>query len=117
MNLKKLLATVALLLPAGLSAQSISQSQIEQFQSLPRAQQEALASQYGVDLDSLGSSGQQGQRPREVQVVEPVSDLPGEEREQAEEEKQQEQKTAAKTAASSRTVTIFSEAAQPPSPR
>jgi protein involved in polysaccharide export with SLBB domain len=95
-NLKKLLATVALLLPAGLSAQSISQSQIEQFQSLPRAQQEALASQYGVDLDSLVSSGQQSQRPREVQVVEPVSDMPDEEREQAQEEKQQEQKTAAK---------------------
>jgi protein involved in polysaccharide export with SLBB domain len=96
-KLKKLLATVVLLLPTGLSAQSISQSQIEQFQSLPRAQQEALASQYGVDLDSLGSSSQQSQRPREVQVVEPVSDRPEEEREQAQEEKQQEQKAAAKS--------------------
>ena len=96
MNLKKLLATVALLLPAGLSAQSISQSQIEQFQNLPRAQQEALASQYGVDLDSFVSSGQQSQRPREVQVVEPVSDMPDEEREQSQEEKRQEQKTAEK---------------------
>lgn len=96
MNLKKLLATVAVLLPAGLSAQSISQSQIEQFQSLPRAQQEALASQYGVDLGSLQSSGQQNQRPRDVQVVEPASTITDEEREKVRSEKQEEQRTAAK---------------------
>lgn len=95
-NLKKLLATVAVLLPAGLSAQSISQSQIEQFQSLPRAQQEALASQYGVDLGSLQSSGQQNQRPRDVQVVEPASTITDEEREKVRSEKQEEQRTAAK---------------------
>ncbi|WP_235937522.1 SLBB domain-containing protein [Marinobacter caseinilyticus] len=46
--------------PLATTAQSISPSQIEQFQSLPQAQQEALARQYGVDLDSLTSrAGQQ----------------------------------------------------------
>jgi protein involved in polysaccharide export with SLBB domain len=94
-NLKKLIAIVALLLPAGLSAQSISQSQIQQFQSLPKAQQEALARQYGVDLGSLQSSGQQSQRPGEVQVVE-AANMPEQERAQAQEEQQQEQETAAK---------------------
>ena len=92
MNLKKLLATIALLLPAGLSAQSISQSQIEQFQSLPRAQQEALASQYGVDLDDIQSSGQRNQRPRDVQVVEPVVSITDEDRKQARRDKEEEEK-------------------------
>lgn len=34
-------------------AQQLSQQQIEQFKQLPRAQQEALARQYGVDLDAV----------------------------------------------------------------
>jgi protein involved in polysaccharide export with SLBB domain len=74
------------------TAQSISQSQIEQFQSLPRAQQEALASQYGVDLDSLQSPGQQTQRPRDVRVVEPVTSNGAEEKEQARRQQEEEQK-------------------------
>jgi len=78
------------------TAQSITPAQIEQFKSLPKAQQEALASQYGVDLDSLQSSGQQNQRPQDVQVVEPVSNITEDEREKARDEKQEEQKIAAK---------------------
>ncbi|WP_407070153.1 SLBB domain-containing protein [Marinobacter sp.] len=89
MNPNKLLFTLALLLPALTTAQSISQSQIEQFKSMPRAQQEALASQYGVDLDSIaGSSGQQNQRPQSVNVVEPVDAISDEERERAQEEQE-----------------------------
>ena len=81
-----------MLFPVPATAQSISQSQIEQFQSLPRAQQEALASQYGVDLDRLQSSGQQTQRPRDVQVVEPVTSNGAEEKEQARRQQEEEQK-------------------------
>ena len=89
MNLKALLIPLALLLPMAATAQSISQSQIEQFKSMPRAQQEALAGQYGVDLDSIaGSAGQQNQRPQNVNVVEPVDAISDEERERAQEEQE-----------------------------
>jgi protein involved in polysaccharide export with SLBB domain len=84
---KRLLLSLALVLPVTTAAQSISQSQIEQFKSMPRAQQEALASQYGVDLDSIaGSASQQNQRPQSVNVVEPVDAISDEERERARQE-------------------------------
>lgn len=88
MNLtKRLLMSLALVLPVTTAAQSISQSQIEQFKSMPRAQQEALARQYGVDLDSIaGSASQQNQRPQNVNVVEPVDAISDEERERARQE-------------------------------
>lgn len=89
MNLtKRLLMSLALVLPVTTAAQSISQSQIEQFKSMPRAQQEALAGQYGVDLDSISGSGQQNQRPQNVSVVEPVDAISDEERERAQEEQE-----------------------------
>ncbi len=91
MNIKGFSFYLTLLLPMAVGAQSISKSQIEQFQNLPRAQQEALASQYGVDLDSLQSSGQSSQRPREVQVVEPVYSDTDEEKDKAREEKPEDQ--------------------------
>lgn len=92
MNLKSLLIPLAMLLPMAVTAQSISQSQIEQFQSLPRAQQEALASQYGLDLDDIQSSGQRNQRPQDVQVVEPVASITDEDREQARREKEEDKR-------------------------
>ena len=92
MKLRNLLLPLVMLFPVTATAQAISQSQIEQFQSLPRAQQEALASQYGVDLDSLQSPGQQTQRPRDVQVVEPVTSNGAEEKEQARRQQEEEQK-------------------------
>ena len=92
MNLKSLLIPLAMLLPMAVTAQSISQSQIEQFQSLPRAQQEALASQYGLDLGDIQSSGQRNQRPQDVQVVEPVASITDEDREQARREKEEDKK-------------------------
>ena len=90
MNLtKRLLLSLVLVLPVTTAAQSISQSQIEQFKSMPRAQQEALARQYGVDLDSIASSAnQQNQRPQNVNVVEPVDAISDEERERARQELQ-----------------------------
>ena len=88
MNLtKRFLLSLALALPVTTTAQSISQSQIEQFKSMPRAQQEALARQYGVDLDSIASSAsQKNQRPQNVNVVEPVDAISDEERERARQE-------------------------------
>ncbi|WP_449284983.1 SLBB domain-containing protein [Marinobacter sp. PE14] len=91
MKLKNLLLPLAMLLPVAATAQSISQSQIEQFQSLPRAQQEALARQYGVDLDEIQSSGQRNQRPRDVQVVEPVASITDEERGRASRDREEEE--------------------------
>ena len=55
-----LLLTSALL-SVGVSAQTISPQMIQQLQSMPRAQQEAMAKQYGIDLDQvLGGAGAKG---------------------------------------------------------
>jgi len=48
-----LTSTAALLMAASVMAQQPSAAQIEQFKRLPKAQQEALAKQYGFDLSSL----------------------------------------------------------------
>mgnify|MGYP003131723978 CR=1 FL=1 len=83
---KQLLMFVALIVPVTAAGQSISQSQIEQFKNMPRAQQEALASQYGVDLDTVtGSTGTQSRRPQNVNVVEPVDASSEHERQKARE--------------------------------
>jgi polysaccharide export outer membrane protein len=76
-NLKCLLLSlslVSLLAPLYVSAQSISAAQMQQFKSLPKAQQEALARQYGVDLDQVqGPSGSNGSTVRQaISVVEPL---------------------------------------------
>lgn len=96
MKLKNLLLPLALLLPMAAAAQSISPSQIEQFKNLPRAQQEALARQYGIDLDNIQGRRQSQQRPENVEVVESENGRAGEERwkaqnEQEELEKEEEQ--------------------------
>lgn len=55
--------TLALLQSVASAQQMPTEKQIEQFKKLPRAQQEALANQYGIDLDSLNlgaSSSVQG---------------------------------------------------------
>jgi polysaccharide export outer membrane protein len=76
-NLKRLLLSlslVSLLAPLCVSAQSISAAQMQQFKSLPKAQQEALARQYDVDLDQVqGPSGSNGSTVRQaISVVEPL---------------------------------------------
>ena len=54
MNVKRLLTTLcALTLVPTVLAQTPSPAMIEQFKSLPKAQQQALAKQYGIDLSSL----------------------------------------------------------------
>ncbi|PVY70812.1 protein involved in polysaccharide export with SLBB domain [Tamilnaduibacter salinus] len=62
-------------------AQSLSQSQIDRFMSLPQAQQEALAEQYGVDLENLreqtGGSDQPEEPPQPV--VKPLAEAESEE--------------------------------------
>lgn len=74
MNLKNLLLSLTLLLPIAAQAQSITPAQIQQFKSLPKAQQEALARQYGVDLDQIqgGASQSQPNINRNISVVEPL---------------------------------------------
>lgn len=74
MNLKNLLLSLTILLPIAVQAQSITPAQIQQFKSLPQAQQEALARQYGVDLNQIqGSAGSSGSRPSQpVSVVQPL---------------------------------------------
>ncbi len=98
MNLKKLLLAAILALPAMAAAQSISQSQIEQFQSLPRAQQEALARQYGVDLDNLNvGSAHQNQMQQPTQpTVRPLDEITEQERENAQTADAEAQETADK---------------------
>lgn len=96
MNLKKRLLIFALLLPMVAAAQSITPAQIQQFKSMPKAQQEALARQYGVDLDALTGGNSAADRPQPVQVVEPVSQITDQERDKALAEKAEEQKTAEK---------------------
>lgn len=77
MNLKPAVLLLALLLPVSANAQSITPAQIEQFKSLPQAQQEALARQYGIDLNNFSISGPEDQRPRRVDVVSPLRDTGG----------------------------------------
>jgi len=93
---KKLLFTMLLVLPLASYAQSITPAQIEQFKSLPKAQQEALARQYGVDLDALTGGNQAASRPQPVQVVEPVNQITDQERDKAAEEREEDEKAAEK---------------------
>ncbi|WP_288365270.1 SLBB domain-containing protein [uncultured Marinobacter sp.] len=96
MTAKKLLIAMLLVLPLGSYAQSITPAQIEQFKSLPKAQQEALARQYGVDLDALTGRNQAASRPQPVQVVEPVSQITDQERDKAADDREEDEKAAKK---------------------
>ncbi|MGO2511219.1 SLBB domain-containing protein [Marinomonas polaris] len=75
MRLKKLLLSALMTTLAGsLLAFTPTAAQISQFQSLPKAQQEALARQYGVDISSL-TGGATGSAPaaQQAPVLEPVT--------------------------------------------
>jgi len=50
------------LLSIGVSAQTVSPQMLQQLESLPRPQQEALAKQYGIDLDDVLGSKDNGIR-------------------------------------------------------
>ena len=96
MTAKKLLIAILLVLPLGSYAQSITPAQIEQFKSLPKAQQDALARQYGVDLDALTGGNRAARRPQPVQVVEPLSQITDQERDKAAEDREEDEKAAKK---------------------
>ncbi|WP_369920463.1 SLBB domain-containing protein [Marinomonas polaris] len=75
MRLKKLLLSVLMMTLAGsLLAFTPTAAQISQFQSLPKAQQEALARQYGVDLGALtgGAANTESAPVQQTPVLEPV---------------------------------------------
>ena len=52
-SLLKSLPLIVTLVSVGAAAQTISPQMLQQLKSMPRAQQEALAKQYGVDLDQV----------------------------------------------------------------
>jgi polysaccharide biosynthesis/export protein len=54
---KFLLLSIFLLVPLHVTAQSVTPAMLEQLKQLPRAQQEQLAKQYGIDLSELDSDG------------------------------------------------------------
>jgi polysaccharide biosynthesis/export protein len=87
-NLRQKLILAFAFLPAfATHAQSITPAQIEQFRSLPKAQQEALASQYGVDLDQITGSASQPRPEQPAQeVVKPLQKSEQEARKAAEEQ-------------------------------
>lgn len=98
MNLKQKLILALALLPAmAVYAQSITPAQIEQFKSLPKAQQEALAQQYGVDLSQLtGSSGQSRPEQPEQEVVKPLQESEAKKREAEQKQAQRDEAFAEK---------------------
>lgn len=97
MNLKKLFFTISLLLPTVVSAQSITPAQIEQFKSLPKVQQEALAKQYGVDLSQLtGLYSQSRQQQPAQKVVKPLQESEREVQEAADERAKKDKEFAKK---------------------
>ncbi|GGW58780.1 SLBB domain-containing protein [Alishewanella tabrizica] len=71
---KLLVSTAALMMAASAFAQQPTAAQIEQFQRLPKAQQEALAKQYGVDLSSItGGSSANRLQSNSVDKLQPAA--------------------------------------------
>ena len=64
-RLAKTIVIAGILLPFGLAAQTVTPQMMEQIKSLPRAQQEVLAKQYGVDLDEI-LGGRRGNTAQEI---------------------------------------------------
>ncbi len=98
MNLRQKLILALALVPAfAVHAQSITPAQIEQLKSLPKAQQEALASQYGVNLDQLtGSASQTRPQQPSQEVVKPLQESEQEARQAAEEQARKDKEFAEK---------------------
>ncbi|MCF2848065.1 SLBB domain-containing protein [Pseudoalteromonas sp. PAST1] len=84
MFFKRLFLTFLFLTTSSVLAFTPTAAQIEQFKKLPKAQQEALARQYGVDLSSIGNQGALGNdiaeepvatvKPRKSIEAEPLTD-------------------------------------------
>lgn len=92
MTIKNLLLVLALLLPFTVHAQSVSPAQIEQFKSLPKAQQQALASQYGVDLSQFSQPDQSRANQATPAVVQPLTDFNAEQKRAADEKAKAQKK-------------------------
>lgn len=75
------MVTLATMTALPVSAQQISAEQLAQFKKLPKAQQEALAKQYGVDLSSLDAASSK-QVITNPQVVTPAVANPSESKEE-----------------------------------
>lgn len=91
-TIKNLLLVLALLLPFTVHAQSVSPAQIEQFKSLPKAQQQALASQYGVDLSQFSQPDQSRANQATPAVVQPLTDFNAEQKRAADEKAKAQKK-------------------------
>ena len=66
-----------------LSAQAISPEMLQQFKSMPRAQQEALARQYGIDLDQMLMGQGQGETSLLAKPGEPLEQRELDDKEQS----------------------------------
>jgi len=75
------MVTLATMTALPVSAQQISAEQLAQFKKLPKAQQEALAKQYGVDLSSIDAASSK-QVITNPQVVTPAVANPSESKEE-----------------------------------
>uniref|UniRef100_UPI001243C94C SLBB domain-containing protein n=1 Tax=Marinobacter halotolerans TaxID=1569211 RepID=UPI001243C94C len=94
---QKLILAFAFLPVLAAHAQSITPAQIEQFRSLPKAQQEALASQYGVDLEQITGSASQSRPEQPAQdVVKPLQESEQKAREAAEKQEKKDKAFAEK---------------------
>lgn len=65
------IAIVTLGLSSGVFAQNIDPAMLAKFQQLPKSQQQALAKQYGIDLNSITQSGGNTRTPL-AQIGEPL---------------------------------------------
>ena len=72
-RLAKTIVIASMLTSFGLAAQNVTPQMMEQVKNLPRAQQEALARQYGVDLDQI-LVGAAAQGPQKISA--PGTPLP-----------------------------------------
>lgn len=71
MLFNRILITLLLFFSAFTWAFTPSAAQIEQFKKLPKAQQEALAKQYGVDLSSITGKGNSQNTAQEQPTIQP----------------------------------------------
>ncbi|MEL7580633.1 SLBB domain-containing protein [Pseudoalteromonas sp. D15MCD-2] len=71
MLFKRLFITFLLLTSASVLAFTPTAAQIEQFKKLPRAQQEALAKQYGVDLSTITGKKSSSESAEQEPTVQP----------------------------------------------
>lgn len=70
---KRLIATFMMILTGNALAFTPTAAQINQFKNLPKAQQEALARQYGVDLGSMTGSSDASTTVEQAPVLEPIN--------------------------------------------